>query len=71
MKKLVLTLVAAVAMNIGAMAQETQGEKRERPQMDPKEMIQQRTDETVEKYGLNEEIYIGCFPFYISYKVLS
>lgn len=55
MKKLVLTLVAAVAMNIGAMAQETQGERRERPQMDPKEMIQQRTDETVKKYGLNEE----------------
>lgn len=55
MKKLMLTLIAAVTLSAGAMAQETNGEKRERPQMDPKEMIQQRTNETVKKYGLNEE----------------
>lgn len=49
-----MTLIAAMAIGASAMAQDT-NDKQERKSFDPKEMIQQRTDETVKKYGLNEE----------------
>lgn len=55
MKKIFLTLIAAVAMTTSVMAQDSTQVRREHRQMDPQEMIKHRTDETVKKYGLNEE----------------
>ena len=58
MKKIVLTMIAAMMMGVTAMAQEANPaapNNGERRQFDPKEMIKQRTDATVQRYGLNEE----------------
>ena len=55
MKKIVLTMIAAVMMSATAMAQQANPNNGERRQFDPKEMVKQRTDETAKKYGLNEE----------------
>lgn len=55
MKKIFLTLIAAVAMTTSVMAQDSTQVRHEHKQMDPQEMIKHRTDETVKKYELNEE----------------
>lgn len=53
MKKIVIALTAVLMMSTAAMAQD--GQRRERRQMDRTEMIKQRTDNTVQKYGLDEK----------------
>lgn len=53
MKKIILSLMAAFLMSNVAMAQEN--EKKERKQLSQIEMIQQRTEGMVKKFGLNEE----------------
>ena len=56
MKKMILAITAALMMSVTMTAQETTTE--EKPEMkrpDMTEMVKQRTDETVKKYGLNEE----------------
>ena len=57
MKKIILTLMATVAMTTSVMAQEEvqQQQRPERRQMDVTEMAKRRTDEAVKKYELNEE----------------
>ena len=55
MKKILLTIVAGMLMTVNVMAQEANQNRPERRQMDPKEMVKQRTNETVEKYKLSEE----------------
>lgn len=58
MKKMVLAIVAVLAMSGSVMAQDeqSQGGRRNRQQpMNQTEMIKQRTDETVKRYGLNEQ----------------
>ncbi len=57
MKKMVLTMTAALMITMGTMAQDEnkQNVRPERRQMNQTEMIQHRTQQTVEKYGLNEE----------------
>ena len=55
MKKIVLAVAAAIMMATSVMAQDAEKKQGERRQFDPSEMIQKRTDETVKKYGLNEE----------------
>lgn len=52
MKKIVLTMIAAMAMSLSAMAQD---EPQERRQFNPEQMVKMRTDAVVQKYGLNEE----------------
>jgi len=55
MKKMIMA-IAAMMITAVATAQETkQTQKPEENQLDRTEMIKQRTDETVKKYGLNEE----------------
>ena len=54
MKKVVLTMIAAVAMSFSAMAQE-QPQNDQRRQFNPEEMAKNRTEEAVKKYGLNED----------------
>ena len=55
MKKMILALVAAMTMT-SVQAQDNNSPARgERRQFDRTEMLKQRTDETVKKYGLNEE----------------
>jgi hypothetical protein len=55
MKKIVLTMIAAVMMGATAMAQQANPNNGERRQFDPQEMVKQRTEATAKKYGLNEE----------------
>ena len=54
MKKIVLTMIAAVAMSFNAMAQE-QAQNEQRREFNPEEMAKNRTEAAVKKYGLNEE----------------
>ena len=49
MKKILLTIVAGMLMTANVMAQEANQNRPERRQMDPKELVKQRTNETVEK----------------------
>ena len=55
MKKVLLAMVAGMMMTANVMAQEANQNGQERRQMDPKEMVKQRTEQTVKQYGLNEE----------------
>lgn len=54
-KKMIMAVVAAVMMSTSVMAQDNNVENRRGPRMDMKEMVKNRTDETVKRYGLNEE----------------
>ena len=55
MKRMILALVAIMTMT-AAMAQgDNQQGRRERRQFDRAEMIKNRTDDAVKKYGLNEQ----------------
>ena len=56
MKKMMMAIAAAVMMSSSMLAQESKPEGR--PEMrrgDRTEMMKKRTDETVQRYGLNEE----------------
>ena len=53
MKQIVMTLAAMLLLSTSAMAQGNFPQNGQRP--DPKEMIQRRTDRTVQQYGLNAE----------------
>jgi len=56
MKKIVLAIAAALMMSTGMMAQnEQKSERPERGQFNQTEMVKRRTEQTVQKYGLNEE----------------
>ena len=55
MKQIVVSIAALLLLSTAAMAQDNQGQRPDRQRMDRTEMIKQRTDETVKKYGLNEE----------------
>ena len=52
MKKIVLTMIAAMAMSLSAMAQDTAQVRR---QFNPEQMAKMRTDAVVKKYGLNDD----------------
>ena len=53
MKKIILSLIALVAMTTAASAQQQNDQQRQR--MNPAEMVKQRTDRMVETYKLNDE----------------
>jgi len=56
MKKMILAIAAALMMSVTMTAQENaQEQKPEMKRPDMTEMVKHRTDETVKKYGLNEE----------------
>ena len=56
MKKILFAIMAVLTISISAVAQEQkEGNRPERPQMNPTEMAQRRTDAMVKKYGLNDE----------------
>ena len=56
MKKMILAIAAALMMSITVTAQENATEQKpEMKRPDMTEMVKNRTDETVKKYGLNEE----------------
>ena len=55
MKKMMMA-IAAMLITVGASAQDiNQAQKPEENKLDRTEMIKKRTDDTVKKYGLNEE----------------
>lgn len=53
MKKLMMTMVAALMLTATAMAQENNG-RREGRNFDPAEMAKSQTERMVQEYGLNE-----------------
>ena len=53
MKKLMMTMVAALMLTATAMAQENNG-RREGRNFDPAEMVKAQTERMVQEYGLNE-----------------
>lgn len=56
MKRIVMTLAAAVLMGSVAVAQDSEKKgQREGRKFDKTEMIKHRTDEVVKKYGLNDQ----------------
>lgn len=55
MKRMILAIAAAMMISATTMAQENNDSVNRRPRMDMTEMVKQRTDETVQRYGLNEE----------------
>jgi len=54
MKKIVLAIVAAITVSATAVAQEENKPMGDRQRPDMKEMVKQRTQETVKAYGLND-----------------
>lgn len=54
MKKIILAIVAVITMSATVMAQEENKPMRDHQRPDMKEMVKQRTAETVKAYGLNE-----------------
>ena len=55
MKKVILALVAVMTMTSIQAQENNRPARGERRQVDRTEMLKRRTDETVKKYGLNEE----------------
>jgi len=55
MKKMIVTMMAAMLMSMTAMAQETKTEQRAPRKFDKTEMIKHRTDETVSRYKLDDK----------------
>lgn len=55
MKKMIMALAAAVMMSSTVLAQDNSKERRREGKADRTEMVKKRTDETVKRYGLNEE----------------
>ncbi len=55
MKKVMITLMAAVLMSTQAIAQEEKEGKRPEKKFDKTEMVKHRTDETVKRYSLNDK----------------
>lgn len=54
MKKSILSMIFLLSISVAAMAQ-WNGGNGQRPRMDRTEMIKQRTEQMVKRYGLNEE----------------
>lgn len=54
MKKIIFTIVAAMCM-LSVSAQDANTQKGERKHMDPKEMVEKRTQEMTKKYSLSAE----------------
>ena len=52
MKKIILTMIAVMAMSMSVMAQDTTQVRR---QFNAEQMAKMRTDAVVQKYGLNED----------------
>lgn len=50
-----MSIATLLLLSTAAIAQDNQGQRPERQRMDRTEMIKQRTDDIVKKYGLNEE----------------
>lgn len=55
MKKMLVTMMAALLVSTSAIAQEEKSEKRPERKFDKTEMIKHRTDETVSRYKLNDK----------------
>ena len=55
MKKLILAFVAMITMTSAQAQNDNNSSRGERGRFDRTEMLKRRTDETVKKYGLNEE----------------
>ena len=56
MKKIIMTMMAAMLVNLSAMAQEeNKTEKRPERKFDKTEMVKHRTDETVSRYKLTDK----------------
>ena len=55
MKKMMMTMIAAVLMSSAAFAQEEKKCECKCKQPDKTEMVKQRTDRVVKKYGLNDQ----------------
>ena len=53
MKQILMTIAASMLLSTAAMAQDNNPQNGQRP--NPQEMIQRRTDRTVQQYGLNAE----------------
>lgn len=50
-----MSIAALILLSTAAMAQDNEGQRPERQRLDRTEMIKQRTDDVVKRYGLNEE----------------
>ena len=55
MKRIIMTMAAAVLMSSAVLAQEKKEGQRPERKFDKTEMIKHRTDETVKQYSLNEK----------------
>ena len=55
MKKMIVTMMAALLISTTAMAQEQENQQRALRKFDKTEMIKHRTDETVSRYKLNDK----------------
>lgn len=53
MKQIVMTIAAMILLSTAAVAQDNNRQNGQR--LDPQEMIQRRTDRTVQQYGLNAD----------------
>lgn len=54
MKKTFFALIAAITLSTSVMAQNEEGRRPERQQMDRTEMVKRQTERMVQEYGLNE-----------------
>ena len=55
MKKMIVTMMAALLVSTTAMAQEQENPQRPQRKFDKTEMVKHRTDETVSRYKLNDK----------------
>ena len=55
MKKIIVTMMAAMLVSTAAMAQDAKNEQRPPRKFDKTEMIKHRTDETVSRYKLSDK----------------
>ena len=55
MKKMFVTMMAALLVSTSAIAQEEKNDKRPQRKFDKTEMVKHRTDETVSRYKLNDK----------------
>ncbi|MBO4314435.1 MAG: DUF4890 domain-containing protein [Prevotella sp.] len=54
MKKTIFAFIAAITLSTSVMAQNEEGRRPQRQQMDRTEMVKVRTERMVQEYGLNE-----------------
>lgn len=55
MKRMIVTMMAAMLIGTSAIAQEEKNDKRPQRKFDKTEMVKHRTDETVSRYKLNDK----------------